>query len=106
MNIVDHAKLLLDHNWSDDERVLFKKMIDNLIFYRKLIPKAMKTDIITLLEISNKIKKEYDELKTCTCMCNCQTADIVETPGSDETPDETDDLELEFEMDLEPDLDA
>lgn len=75
MSILDHAKLLLDKSWSEEEKILIKKMIDNLSFYKSLIPKALKSDIIAIFELANKIKDEYDILKaTDACICKQKEA--------------------------------
>lgn len=75
MSIIEHAKLLLEKSWSEEEKKLITKMIDNLSFYKSLIPKALKSDIISVFEMANKIKDEYDILKsgekTCACACTC-----------------------------------
>lgn len=63
LSIIDHAKLLLDKSWNEEEKVLIKKMIDNLNFYKSLIPKALKGDIIAIFDMANKIKDDHDILK-------------------------------------------
>jgi phosphoserine aminotransferase len=75
MSVIEHAKLLLDKSWSEEEKQLIKKMIDNLNFYKSLIPKALKSDIIAVFELANRIKDEYDILKSGekTYACACVT---------------------------------
>jgi hypothetical protein len=90
LSVIEHAKLLLDKSWTEEEKVLIKKMIDNLNFYKSLIPKALKGDIIAIFDMANKIKDDYDILKekeACetkceTCKAKCEASE-AETEAED-----------------------
>ena len=71
--IVDEADKLFSKEWLDHERALIKRMVDNMVAYKRLIPKCMKEDIKQLLVMANRIKTEYDELVVGT-----QLGDTIE----------------------------
>ena len=60
--LIEEANKLLGSNWEDHEKDLVKRMIDSLIAYKALIPKSLKNDVKAMLQMANKIKREYDEL--------------------------------------------
>jgi len=61
--LLEESNKLLSSNWSEEEISLIKRMLDMLNFYNYIIPKTMKQDIKSVLEMANRIKGEYDELK-------------------------------------------
>lgn len=60
--LIEEANKLLASNWEDHEKELVKRMIDSLISYKALIPKSLKNDVKAMLQMANRIKREYDEL--------------------------------------------
>jgi hypothetical protein len=62
-DIIELINSLLEKSWAPEEMVLLTKLSDNLLYYKKLIPKALKTDIVAVLTMANSIKSEYDVLK-------------------------------------------
>lgn len=60
--LLEEANKLLSSNWENHEKELVKRMIDSLIAYKSLIPKRLKNDVKTMLQMANRIKAEYDEL--------------------------------------------
>lgn len=54
---------ILQKSWASEEKMLLKKLSDNFLYYKKLLPKAVKADIVSVLTIANHIKAEYDDLK-------------------------------------------
>lgn len=60
--MIDESKELLNKKWSDEERSLIKKIFDSLHSYRKFLPKALKEDIISVINLIIKIKTERDYL--------------------------------------------
>lgn len=60
--INEEGKKLLESSWEEHEKVLVKRLLDNLSSYNYLIPKYMKDDIKALLIMANRIKSEYDIL--------------------------------------------
>jgi hypothetical protein len=60
--LIEEANKLLASNWEDHEKDLVKRMIDSLIAYKALIPKSLKNDVKAMLQMANRIKREYDEL--------------------------------------------
>ena len=60
--MLDEGKILLELNWTEEEKKLIKNLLDNLYSYKSLIPKALKKDIKLMLELANKIKSDHDTL--------------------------------------------
>lgn len=60
--LIEEANKLLASNWEDHEKDLVKRMIDSLVAYKSLIPKSLKNDVKAMLQMANRIKREYDEL--------------------------------------------
>jgi hypothetical protein len=60
----EEMKKLLEKNWEEDEHKLISRILDNLNYYKRLMPKSLKLDIISALELCNKLKLELEELKT------------------------------------------
>lgn len=60
--IIDEANKLLNTDWTNDDKELVNRIIGNLKSYKSFIPSSLKDDIKAVLEMANRIKKEYDEL--------------------------------------------
>jgi hypothetical protein len=60
--IIDEANKLLNTDWSDDDKELVSRVVGNLKSYKSFIPGSLKDDIKKILEMANRIKREYDEL--------------------------------------------
>jgi hypothetical protein len=61
--MIAQIDLLLTKGWTPEEKDLIKKVYDNLIFYKTMIPKNLKKDITLLLQMANDIKSDYDLIK-------------------------------------------
>ena len=60
--ILDEIDIMLSTNLMDNERELLTKMRTSLNYYKSLIPKDLKKDIVELLKMATKYKLEHDEL--------------------------------------------
>lgn len=60
--IIDEANKLLNTDWTYEDKELVSRIIGNLKSYKSFIPNSLKDDIRSVLEMANRIKKEYDEL--------------------------------------------
>jgi uncharacterized phage infection (PIP) family protein YhgE len=60
--IIDEATKLLNTDWTNEDKELVSRIIGNLKTYKSFIPSSLKDDIKAVLEMTNRIKKEYDEL--------------------------------------------
>lgn len=58
--MLEQSASLLEKDWSQKERELIKSIIDNLFYYKNLIPNNFKKDISDILDLANKIKTDYD----------------------------------------------
>jgi hypothetical protein len=59
----------IQNNWTDEEKYFIKRLTENLVFYKKLIPKNLKQDILNALQLCNKLKLELDTYRTkCECL--------------------------------------
>lgn len=58
---------LLQKNWTEEQKSLIKRILENVLYYKKILPKTLKNDIISALKMCNELKDELDELKNkCT----------------------------------------
>jgi len=60
--IIDEANKLLNTDWTTDDKELVSRIVCNLKSYKSFIPSSLKDDIRSVLEMANRIKKDYDEL--------------------------------------------
>lgn len=66
----EELKSLLNRKWSDEEKSVMIKLTDNLMYYKKLVPKSLKHEIFVALQLCNKLKTEfegYQLMKMCEC---------------------------------------
>lgn len=61
--ILDEVDKMLNTQLTDEERVLLEKMATSIKYYKSLIPKELKQDVVRLMQMAYKYKFEYDELK-------------------------------------------
>lgn len=83
---------LLQKNWSDEDRRLISLLMDNVIYYKKLIPKSLKQDIMNALQMCNVLKTE---LEIYRAKCNCLES---KNEPAVKLPDETEQECCEEEM--------
>lgn len=55
---------LMNKEWSEDEKEILDKTIAGLMYFKKIIPKSLKENIMKTLEICNRLK---DKLDSCKC---------------------------------------
>ena len=96
--LIEEANKLLASNWEDHEKNLVKRMIDSLIAYKSLIPKSLKNDVKAMLQMANKIKREYDELLE---RYKSEKASSSELQQLENDLKELNELETKVEEDLE-----
>jgi len=60
--ILDEADKLLKTDWSDQDKEVVTRMTNSLKSYKSFIPNSFKDDIKLMLEMANRIKKDYDDL--------------------------------------------
>lgn len=59
----EESNRLLEKEWSEEERLLITRVLKNVLYYKKLIPKSLKADIISALQLCNELKEELENLK-------------------------------------------
>lgn len=96
--LIEEANKLLASNWEDHEKNLVKRMIDSLVAYKSLIPKSLKNDVKAMLQMANRIKREYDELLE---RYKSEKASSSELQQLENDLQELNDLETKVEEDLE-----
>lgn len=60
--IEEEFKKLLEKEWSEEERQMIQRIMEGMLYYRKLLPKALKADVISALQLCNKLKHQLDIL--------------------------------------------
>jgi hypothetical protein len=67
----EQLETLLQKEWSEEERILIKRLMDNVAYYKKLLPKSLKQDIFDALQMCNTLKNELQYYRTiCKCKLN------------------------------------
>lgn len=95
---------LLEKKWSDEERKLISGLMENVIYYKKLIPKSLKQDILNALQICNVLKNELEIYREkCKCLlektedtcedCKCEDCKCEDCKCQQETQKENVDSE-------------
>lgn len=69
----EELKLLLEKKWEDEERELINKLMSNLSYYKKLLPKSLRKDITDALQMCNVLKMELEKYRE---LCKCQLESI------------------------------
>lgn len=79
--MIEQTNALLNHDWTQDEKVLIKRLIESLLYYKYMMPKNLKADVISILEMANKIKHEYTTLQKKITL-NENTTNLVKRRNS------------------------
>jgi hypothetical protein len=53
---------LLELNWEQEEKDTISRLVKQMIDYRMMIPGYLKEDILSLLKLANKLRRDYEEL--------------------------------------------
>lgn len=62
-------ELLLEKNWTEEEITMINKLLETLQYYKKLIPKSLKQEIVVALQMCNNLKTELDTFREkCKCI--------------------------------------
>jgi hypothetical protein len=77
---------LMARNWTDEEKELIQKITDGVMYYKRLIPKGLKTDIIIAIQLCNSLKLQLEK-----CECNHKIDDETIQIIKDELKDELND---------------
>lgn len=65
----EELKLLLEKNWTEEEITMINKLLETLQYYKKLIPKSLKQEIVVALQMCNTLKTELDTFREkCKCI--------------------------------------
>jgi len=59
-SLENELSALQEKNWSEKEREMVKSLIENVKYYRKLIPNSLKKDICEAIQMCNSLKIELD----------------------------------------------
>lgn len=62
-------QLLLEKNWTEEELTMINKLLETLQYYKKIIPKSLKQEIVSALQMCNTLKTELDTFREkCKCI--------------------------------------
>ena len=62
-SLENELKLLREKEWTEDEKKMVDSFIENLKYYRKLIPTGLKKDICEAIQMCNGLKIELDRYR-------------------------------------------
>jgi hypothetical protein len=93
----EELESLLEKKWDQDQKDLIKRLCDNVIYYKKLLPKSLKQDVLSALEMCNILKTELEIYKQ---YCNCQFKKEEEEKNieDEETKNESEETKNESEV--------
>ena len=79
----DEVKLLLENEWTDEEKTLIENLISTVMYFKRMLPKTFKQDILCALQMCNSLKIELDVYRNkseCKCenKCECKCENICE----------------------------
>lgn len=60
----EFEKLLL-REWIEEEREMIKRIMDGILYYKTLLPKSLKQDVISALALCNELKiklEKYEQI--------------------------------------------
>lgn len=70
-------ELLQKKNWNEKEREMIKSLVQNIKYYRKLIPNSLKKDICEALNMCNELKIELDSYRRF-----CENKNLIYADGT------------------------
>ncbi len=59
--IEEEFNKLLEKEWTEEERQMIQRIMEGLLYYRKLLPKALKADVISALQLCNNLKHQLED---------------------------------------------
>jgi hypothetical protein len=59
----NELKLLQEKEWNEEEKKMVDSFIENIKYYRKLIPSGLKKDICEAIQMCNVLKIELDRYR-------------------------------------------
>ena len=81
----EEMQKLLAKDWCEEEYKLINRLLENLKYYKRLMPKALKLDIISALELCNRLKIELEEMRATMATTNATEATEA-TEATDASP--------------------
>lgn len=54
---------MMSKNWTEEDKALIDRVTSSLLYYKKLIPKTLKADIVLALQLCNNLKDKMEELE-------------------------------------------
>lgn len=76
----EEIDLLLAKDWGHEEKAVIAKMLKAVLYYKRMIPKSLKEDILATLKLCNRLKAELEDLRA-KLISSCQT-ESAECPES------------------------
>jgi hypothetical protein len=61
MGFEEDIRKILEQNWEQGEKELIERTIVNILSYKIMMSKALKEDIILIVDLCIKLKKEINE---------------------------------------------
>ena len=88
-SLENELKLLQEKEWTEIEKKMVNSLIENIKYYRKLIPNAFKKDICLALQMCNELKIELDEYREYFKDNNIDINDYKQKKSSDQIKGES-----------------
>jgi len=84
----NELKLLQEKEWNEEEKKMVDSFIDNIKYYRKLIPSGLKKDICEAIQMCNVLKIELDRYREYFKNNNINIEDLEKSTSNEKVATE------------------
>lgn len=63
MSFEEELKKILEQEWDNEDRETIERVIKSVCSYKRLMSKALKDDVLKIVDICIKVKQQLDECK-------------------------------------------
>lgn len=82
--IKEEFQKLLMKEWNEEEKQMIVRIMDGILYYKKLLPKSLKEDVICALNLCNTLKTKLENYENEIKMINEKFDECNECDECDE----------------------
>ena len=56
--MIEEFKKLLEKEWDEDDKKIIEKIMEGLLYYKKILPSSFKTDVSDAIKLCNRLKDQ------------------------------------------------
>lgn len=61
--IEEHFQKLLEKEWEEEEKKIIEKIMEGLLYYKRILPSSFKNDVSEAIKLCNRLKEQIEELQ-------------------------------------------